>query len=252
MVAGRLLNLVPASPCPAHQIDRSTRRLADSRPVARQSVALARIWVGSMEGSLLVDSAAANLGATTAARRRRAAGRSGARFLSCPCSASSGMNDIALPSSARSNRHPGSHLLLVTPATVESRCTGDEGLGVLLLRLQDAEDGEAGVARERVEERRQWPRVGDGAGGELVRPGGPGGRVRRSRRRRPPPAVRHGRVRAVPGGVALLLEVGGASPQAERLLLFSSVRLPRRISSVWLCQVLMAVTSCFRARRGCG
>ena len=105
-----------------------------------------------MEGSLLVDSAAANLGAATAARRRRA------RFLSCPCSASSGMNDIALPSSARSTRHPGSHLLLVTRATVESRCTGDEGLGVLLLRLQDAEDGEAGVARERVVERRQWPR----------------------------------------------------------------------------------------------
>ncbi|TKW40687.1 hypothetical protein SEVIR_1G262100v4 [Setaria viridis] len=41
-----------------------------------------------MEGSLLlVDSAAASLCATTAARRhRRAAGRSGARFLSCSCS----------------------------------------------------------------------------------------------------------------------------------------------------------------------
>ncbi|RLN09578.1 nudix hydrolase 8-like [Panicum miliaceum] len=43
-----------------------------------------------MEGSLLVDPAAASLRATTAARGRRAAGRSGAGFLSCPCSSSRG------------------------------------------------------------------------------------------------------------------------------------------------------------------
>ncbi|PAN07396.1 hypothetical protein PAHAL_1G332500 [Panicum hallii] len=41
-----------------------------------------------MEGNLLVDPAAASRRATTAARCHRVAGRSGARFLSCPCSAS--------------------------------------------------------------------------------------------------------------------------------------------------------------------
>ncbi|KAF8765503.1 hypothetical protein HU200_008652 [Digitaria exilis] len=39
-----------------------------------------------MKGSLLVDSAAASLCATTAPRRRRAAGWNGVRFLSCSCS----------------------------------------------------------------------------------------------------------------------------------------------------------------------
>lgn len=192
-----------------------------------------------MESGLLDTAAAAGLCPVAAGRRR--VGSTARCFLSCSC-ASRGTCTVCFRIGLWLQLSP------IVPGS-PSRLQGERVL--LPLHQPDAERGAVGGAQEALQERpgraagrrqlvgdgrrrrRGPPALVDGAG-EQLRAGGHRRRVRRGRRRRRQTAGRQGRLRALPRGVALLLEVRGtAGPPVSDLSPVHTIDTPwERLSSV--------------------